>query len=227
MRKLGGLQCISEERDPQGPWLILFHGYGADASDLASLSDLLDLPRLNLLFPNAPLEVPIGPGWTGRAWWNIDMARIQRDAEQGIERDTSMEKPAELPRTRESALKMIRELGVPWGKIILGGFSQGGMLATDLAMTAPEQPLGLALLSTALINKDEYKTMAAKRAGLEFFQSHGELDPVLRLVNAQRLETLLTQAGLKGRLEKFRGGHEIPYPVIEKLKAYLKSRVEA
>lgn len=226
MRKLGGLDCISEERDQNAPWLVLFHGYGADAGDLASLSDLLQPLECNMLFPNAFLEVPIGPGWTGRAWWQIDMARIQRDAEEGIARDTSVEKPMGLPVAREKAMKMIAALGVPWTKIILGGFSQGGMLATDLALHAPETPRGLVLMSTALVNKEEWKPLVAKRAGLEFFQSHGEMDPVLSFTNGQRLETMLTQGGLKGRVDKFRGGHEIPMPVIQKLNEYLRRRVQ-
>lgn len=222
MRKLGSWSAIETKNDENAPWVILFHGYGADAGDLAPLADLIPTQKpWNFLFPQAPLEVPIGPGWTGRAWWNIDMARIQRDAEQGIERDTSLESPPSLPKIRESAMDMITRMGVPWERIVLGGFSQGGMLAVDVALHAPESPLGLAILSSALINKEAWKAKAPQRAGLPFYQSHGQQDVVLAHKNAQRLETLLTQGGLKGSLRTFRGGHEIPMPVLQELGQYL------
>jgi phospholipase/carboxylesterase len=224
MRKLGSLQCLDLVQDEQAPWVIMFHGYGADASDLSTLGDMIPTKtRFNYLFPNAFLEVPIGPGWTGRAWWNIDMARIQKDAAEGIERDTSDEIPKDLPVARAKAMKMIEELGVPWDKIILAGFSQGGMLAVDLALHAPVQPKGLAILSGALVNKVEWKGIVKNREGLPFFQAHGDKDPVIPFRNASRLESLLTSGGLKGSLSRFSGGHEIPPLMIQKLAAYLDS----
>ena len=126
---------------------------------------------------------------------------------------------------REKAFQMIKAMNVPWNRIILSGFSQGGMLATDLALHAPESPLGLALMSTALINKNDWKAAAVNRAGLPFFQSHGDQDMVLPYKNASRLETLLIQAGLKGSLMRFPGGHEIPPQVMERMGAYLNSRL--
>lgn len=222
MRKLGPLQCLDLVQNPDAPWVILFHGFGADANDLASLADVIPVSKTcNFLFPQGPLEVPIGPGWTGRAWWTIDMDRLQRDAQLGQDRDMGAEKPTGLPAAREKAFKMIEALKVPWNKIILGGFSQGGMLAVDLALHAPEQPLGLVVLSSSILNKEEWKAKIAQRKDLPFYQSHGENDAVLSLKNAQRLETFLTQGGLKGRLQKFPGGHEIPAPVISRLGSWL------
>ncbi len=222
MRKIGPVQALDLVRDPDAPWFILFHGYGADAFDLQPLGDLIRTSKdCNYLFPQGGLEVPIGPGWSGRAWWPINMERLQNAQAGGGEWDTSNERPEILPQVREKAFKMIEALKVPWNRIVLGGFSQGGMLAADLALHAPENPLGLVLMSTALINKPEWKEKAPQKKGLTFFQSHGDLDPVLTLKNGQRLETLLTQSGLKGSLLKFKGGHEIPAPVLERLGLYL------
>lgn len=226
MRKLGSLQAMEVMNDIDAPWVILFHGYGADASDLHSLADFIPVNGpVNYLFPQGNLEVPIGPGWTGRAWWNIDMAAIQRDAAAGVERDTSDQIPTGLPKARELALGLINRLGVPWNKVILGGFSQGAMLAVDVALHAPENPAGLAILSGSLVNKVEWASKAPARAGLEFFQCHGKSDSVLPFKNAQRLETLLTQAGLKGRLQGFAGAHEIPPDSVRQLGAYIQKRL--
>lgn len=227
MRKLGRLKCLESVSDAtNAPWVILFHGYGADAADLASLTDLIPTQTpLNYLFPQGPMEVPIGPGWTGCAWWNIDMAAIQRDISMGVERDTSDQTPEGLSQARSMALGMVEALGVPWDRIVLGGFSQGAMLAVDVALNAPAPPAGLAILSGSLINKSEWKNLAPGRKGLSFFQSHGRSDLVLPFKNAQRLETLLTQAGLSGKLEVFEGAHEIPATVIARLGSYLDGRL--
>lgn len=235
MRKLGPVEALDIIQDPQGPWVILFHGYGADAGDLASLADVLPVKKpCNFLFPQGFLEVPIGPGWTGRAWWELDMMKLQRDIEAGVERDTGAEVPAGLGKARQKAMAMIEALAktlnapqnkIPWDRLILGGFSQGGMIAADLALHAPEKPRGLVLLSTAIINKAEMKKIAPSKAGLEFFQSHGDQDMVLSHKNAARLETLLTQSGLKGKLRTFRGGHEIPAGIITELGAWLDQRL--
>lgn len=224
MRQLGKIHCQEINHDDNAPWVIFFHGYGADANDLFSLGEIISTKKtFNWLFPNGYLEVPIGPGWTGRAWWNVDMMEIQRAAERGEHRDFSNDTPKGMDKAFELASEMIRQLKVPWNKVILGGFSQGAMLATELYLRAPEAPAGLIIMSGTLVHQEEWKKYAPHRAGRRFFQSHGELDPILGYKQAQKLETLLTQNGMKGSLMGFRGGHEIPMPVLTKIGTYLNS----
>ena len=80
MRQAGPLQAIEVYNNPDGKWVILFHGFGADAADLASLADQFDFQKpCNWLFPNGPLNVQIGPGVTGRAWWSIRLSELSGD----------------------------------------------------------------------------------------------------------------------------------------------------
>lgn len=214
--------CENPAQEDSATHLILFHGYGADAYDLRSLHEVIKAKGpTHFLFPQGVLEVPIGPGWTGRAWWNIDVEALQRAAMNGTPRDLSIEKPEGLEKLRPRIFEMIDALRVPWNRIILGGFSQGAMLATDLFLRAPEAPKGLVILSGALLNKDEWKKLAPNRTGSSFFMSHGSHDQVLAHKGAAQLETLLVQSGLKGSLMTFSGGHEIPMNVIDKLNQYL------
>lgn len=224
MRQLGKVNCLEINNDDNAPWVILFHGYGADCDDLFSLGEMISTKKtFNYLFPNGTLEVPIGPGWTGRAWWPVDMLEIQRAAEQGTHRDFSGITPPGMDKAYAAAQEMIRQLKVPWNKIILGGFSQGAMLATELYLRAPETPAGLVIMSGTLLHQEEWKKLIPQRAGQRFFQSHGQLDQVLGFKQAQQLETLLTQNGMKGNLIGFRGGHEIPAPILMKVGEYLNS----
>lgn len=214
----GPLQTNEIMGDEKKPVIILFHGYGADAFDLAALAEVTPgLSDWTWIFPQGPSEVPIGPGWTGRAWWPLDLEKLTSL------RDISLESPESLPGLRKKVLAMIATLKRPWSEIVIGGFSQGGMLAADVALHAPENPRALVLLSTALINKAVWQPMAAQRKGLPFFQSHGMQDTVLDLKNGQRLESFLVSQGLKGKLRQFPGGHEIPMPVLREMGEFLQS----
>lgn len=222
-RQSNSIKCIEQMLENSDEWVILFHGYGADAYDLKSLAEVITPAKpSNWLFPQGILQVPIGPGWSGRAWWNIDLEALQKRQAQGANIDLSDEKPAGLAQARTLALEMIENLKVDWSKITLGGFSQGAMLATDLFLHAPKTPKGLILFSGALINKEEWKPLIPNRAGSRFFISHGTQDPVLPHRSAQQLETLLNSGGMKGGLLSFQGGHEIPMIAINKVNDYLK-----
>lgn len=220
MRKLAKVYCLDEYQDDNAPWVILLHGFGADASDLEPLKDHVPTgEKLNWLFPQGIIDVPIGPGWTGKAWWSLEL--------KTLDIDFSTLKPDGLSKAREELMKMIAALKVPWNKIFLGGFSQGAMLALDLYLHAPETPAGLILLSGTLLNKEEVKPLIEKRKGEKFFQSHGEVDSILRIKGARQLESLLNQGGMKGGLQSFPGGHEIPPQILNKLGDYIQQQVSA
>lgn len=229
MRKLATVQCLEvhpkvELKEGQQPLVfILFHGYGADAYDLQSLSQVIKTPApTHFIFPQGVLEVPIGPGWTGRAWWPIDIAALQEAALRGSPRDLSKETTPGIPELRKKIFAAIEALKTPWSHIILGGFSQGSMLATDIFLNAPENPRALVSLSGALVNKAEWKSLAPRRAGVPFFACHGKMDAVLDHRGSAQLETFLIEAGMKGKLFSFNGTHEIPMEAINKLNEFLQ-----
>ncbi len=229
MRKIGSLQALESHPRSEPPagqsaqHFILFHGYGADAYDLQSLAEVINPPEpTHFIFPQGVLEVPIGPGWTGRAWWNIDIEALQAAAMKGEARDLSKESPPSVPELRKKVMKAIEALNVPWNQIILGGFSQGAMLATDIFLHAPEAPKALVVLSGALVNKEEWKKVVSNRAGSPFFMCHGTKDAVLAHRGAAQLETFLIQAGMKGKLISFPGSHEIPMEMMVKLNEFLR-----
>jgi phospholipase/carboxylesterase len=225
MRQLGSIKCIEvPSHKDNAHLLILFHGYGADAYDLQTLSDVIETPwPTDWLFPQGPMEVPIGPGWTGRAWWNINMDAIQEAAARGEHRDLSEEYPEGLKKIRPRIFEMIEKTGIPWKRVILGGFSQGAMLATDIFLHAPETAKALLILSGNLLCKKDWVSLIKNHEGGRFFMSHGKNDAVLAHSGAARLETALTQNGMKGRLLSFAGGHEIPPQIILAARDFLKT----
>lgn len=214
------LKTFGHVQDPSAPYVILMHGYGADAQDLLPLAEAIPTKKtFNYIFPEAPLSIPLGPHWTGRAWWNINMARLQNPA---MEHDISVETPLELPQTRQMVQDMIKALNIPTEQIIIGGFSQGGMCAVDQLIMSGHKFKGLVLLSSALINKTEYKTNIAKvDSSIPCFISHGQQDTVLKIKFSDQLQSLLNSNKNPVERHVFQGGHEIPFPIIEKLGQFL------
>ena len=233
MNRFGNIKYLEEWTSPkpgQTPTkadrtVIMLHGYGADAYDLRSLAEVMNTGHnTHWIFPNGPLSVPIGPGWTGSAWWPIDMVRLQAAAAAGNVDFRAEAEPAELPKLREQFLQWIPTVEPDWKKVILAGFSQGSMLACDIFLHAPEAPLGLVLFSSALMNKQVWEAKAPGRAGSRFFQSHGDQDTILPLRVGSQLESLLVQkGGMKGSLFTFKGAHEIPMAAIERANQYMQS----
>lgn len=218
MRRAGPLEAIEVFNNPDGKWVILLHGYGADANDLASLTDFFNFSKpANWLFPNAPLSVPIGPGWTGRAWWNIKLAEL--------EGDWTERRPPDMSQAVDKVFKMISSMKFEWKDVIIGGFSQGAMLATEVFLKAPETPAGLICLSGTMLSRQEWSQVAAQRKGSQILMSHGEGDQVLPHKGSTQLQKFFEDNGIKTQFVSFRGGHEIPMQVIEKMKSYIAERL--
>lgn len=217
-RRWGPLETIEFAAPAGVPAIICFHGYGADAADLAPLAAELDLPSAaRWVFPDGLLGME---GGFGRAWFPIDESRFS-----GAPIDLSREAPRGMEQAAAAARGLLEALGTPIEDVILGGFSQGSMLALELALGAERPPRGLFLLSGTLVDEERTRARAGARAGLAFFQSHGRQDPILPYQGARRLNALLREAGLKGELLSFDGGHALPAPVLAGLGAYLGAAV--
>lgn len=202
--------------------VILFHGFGADNTDLASLAEVVDSPQsIRWVFPNGPHTVEIGPHMTGRAWFPLRLAELERD---GV--DFTKVTPDGMDPAIDKALKAVEAFrqkhGLEWNQIVLGGFSQGAMIALDVALKAPSNPAGVTLFSSSLVNEPRLRDLASKHPGLKFFQSHGTMDPLLPFALAERLDALLNESGLDGMLYSFRGGHEIPPAVLREWSSWLR-----
>ena len=108
---------------------------------------------------------------------------------------------------------------------IVGGFSQGAMLATDTVLRLEEAPAALAILSGALVGEAEWTKLMPKRRGLSILQSHGRHDPILPFQGAVLLRDLWKDAGANVEFVEFAGGHGIDGDVLERLVALIKTKL--
>ncbi len=224
LESLGPLKVLRVKGDPDAPTVVLFHGYGASAFDLYPIHEVLITDqKFNWVFPHGHLSIPLMPGYTGRAWFPIDMAALEEAIRKNDFRNFADKDPEGMDIARASAYLMLDALGIPWNQLILGGFSQGAMLATDITLRKEQTSKGLMILSGALVNESLWKDLAPQKSNLRFFQSHGEYDPILGYANAKKLEKLLRSSGLLGEFIGFPGGHEIPATVVQGMSRYLNS----
>lgn len=168
--------------------IIILHGWGANAQDLASLSPLLNLPEYQFLFPNAPFPHPYVS--TGRMWYNLESAN------QGQGLTESRQLLTEWLRSLENTT------GVPLSRTILSGFSQGGAMTLDVGLTLPLA--GLISLSGYL-----HPVTQAKTTYPPVLLAHGRYDNVVPLSAAISAKQQLMQLGVALQYHEFEMGHEV------------------
>lgn len=208
--------------------LVLCHGYGAPGTDLVPVgAELLNeqpslAERLRLVFFEAPLSLDQLGAYGGRAWWHLDVEALlgQRDWTKW-----ELATPAELPRARRQLLGALEALnratGATMATTVLGGFSQGAMLTTDVALRAEEAPAALAIFSGTLLSSVEWRERASRRAQLPVLMSHGRQDAILPFSQAERLRAVLTEAGMAVDFVPFEGPHTLWPDALEKLAKQL------
>jgi phospholipase/carboxylesterase len=214
---ISGVECLQVIGDDPSVGVIFLHGYGANMQDLFPLWEMWHAKKFNWYFPNGLLSLNMGY-YEGRAWFSIDMAKLEEAMRTGRHRDMKDAVPPELEQTLNQLEHLITELSKKHKTIILGGFSQGAMCSSHLAMRESLKIDGLVLLSGSLLAEAKFPK-AAK--AIPFYQSHGIQDPVLSVEGAKDLEQKLHSLNFQGKLETFKGGHEIPPSVIQGVKTFL------
>lgn len=104
---------------------------------------------------------------------------------------------------------------------VIGGFSQGGMLALDWALRGNQSVDGLALLSTSRLALSHWLPQRERLRNLPVFLSHGAADRDLAFAAGERLRDFLLESAVQLTWTPFDGGHEIPLVVWRGLRKFL------
>ena len=150
------------------------HGLGADGNDFVPLVSELQLPEsmsVRFIFPNAPaIPITINNGFVMPAWYDITEMNIDRkiDAAQLID-------SAEKVR-----LLVDREIdrGISSDRIVVAGFSQGGAVAYQTALTYMQPLAGLLCLSSYFATHQTI-TLNSANKNLPVMVCHGSHDPMV------------------------------------------------
>lgn len=237
-RRMADLNVVSVDMGPEPAALhvVLCHGYGAPREDLVGLAQPVlqalapqHRTRVRFHFPGAPLDAP---GGGGGAWWQLDMERLFHLAQGGASavgarRQEIPEGAAKARRAVQATLAaLLLQEKTTLDHVVLGGFSQGAMVTTDVTLRLEEAPAGLCILSGTLLMEQEWRPRAKARAGLPVVISHGTQDPLLPFADAEALRDLLKDAGMRVNWVPFNGPHTIVPPALAALAQMVTSLLE-
>ncbi len=229
---IGGLNCyVSQSSATPKSVVILCHGFGAPGSDLVPVADEMIHANgaiaegVQFVFPAAPIEMEFGGD--SRAWWPISMSQFEDLAQPEAARRIAEFIPDELESSHQSIVAIIghfcQQHQLPKNQIIIGGFSQGAMLMTDVFLRSGLELGGLIDWSGCVINQMAWKLALENSKPGNIVQTHGYLDPVLPFKMGTALRDLLQQRHHVDFFA-FQGYHQIPLQAIQ-LSAKLIERL--
>ena len=213
------LHCVYEpEGEGPHPTILALHGRGANATDLLGLAPHLCGGAFRVICPQAPLEVPLGPGMTGYAWFPMST---------GGEIDTAAFLSAR-DRLRAFVDQCAGRYSLGSGKLVLLGFSQGGGMAYSLGLSEPDRFAGMCILSSWLREGTLSALGVADRVdSLPTLVHHGKRDELIDLERAKHSITLLKKLHVPVDYTEYDMGHEITSRSLADLSGWLQDKVLA
>lgn len=191
------------------PLVVIMHGRGADANDLADIAPYIDGPAgYRFVFPNAPNRWEAAPGMTfGFTWFD------------GLPPDsTSLGKAREkLAEFLDAALK---RFPTPKGKVVLAGFSQGALMALDVGLRRSDLA-GIVAMSGALDERE----LPPLRKEQRILIVHGTSDEMINVNMARRARRVLEQNGLDPEYHEFPMGHQVTQESLDRVAEFVMSCV--
>ena len=198
--------------DPQGI-LVLFHGRGADENDLFGLLDALDPDRRLVGFTPRGPQSYFPPG--GAHWY-----RLQRVGYP--DPDTFLQSYALLGEWLDA---VTAEVGIGLDRTILGGFSQGAVMAYSMAFgpSRPE-PAGVIAFSGFLPEVPGFDLDLADRRGFPVAIGHGTADQVIPVEFGRAARKRLEAAGAEVMYSESPIPHTIDPDFVVELRPWVVAR---
>ena len=190
------------------PAIVMIHGRGADANDLADLAPMLDTPPgCRFVFPNAPRPFEAYPGMTfGWTWF-----------------DGWPPESKSVAASRSILLRFLEELTerYPTTKLIISGFSQGAMMALDVGLRRGVD--GIIAMSGGLYEPD--LPDLRERSTTPILLVHGTEDDVVPVKYARRARLVLEDAGFPVEYHEYPMAHQVVMEEVGIVKQFIAKRV--
>ena len=204
MTRLTDLPMQFLERAPEtpgaDPWLlVLMHGVGSNEQDLFGLA-----PYVPAHFHVLSLRAPSPMGPQAHAWFQFT---VDRNGTRHIDVAQERESRALLGRT---LAQVQQQLGIAPGRTVVGGFSQGGIMALSQLLTQPQSLRAAMVWHSRLL--PEVRTLQAEDAqfaGKSLWISHGTYDNVIPLTSAHAMRSHVEPLPLALDYREYASAHEI------------------
>lgn len=199
------LSCIEvEPTQKANASVIWLHGLGADGNDFVPIIPELKLPeslQVRFVFPNAPsIPITINAGHVMPAWYDI----IEIDIERKVDNSQLLVSADQIKRLIDREI----DRGIPSNKIVLAGFSQGGAVSYQTALTYMQPLAGLLCLSTYFATHDIITpNIANKQLPIQIM--HGTRDPMVPAAQGEKAHQLLITMGYKTDYKTYPMEHSV------------------
>jgi phospholipase/carboxylesterase len=197
--------------------IIVIHGLGADGNDFVPIARELDLSSVGpvrFVFPNAPvMKVTVNGGYPMPAWYDIAGPGHPED-EAGLRASLA---------TIEGLIAREKARGIPAGRIVVAGFSQGCAMALLTGLRHAERLAGIVGLSGYL--PLAATTAAERHAGnhdTPIFLAHGSRDGVVAPARAAATRKVLTDLGHDVEWHEYPIEHTVSMEEIADLQSFLR-----
>lgn len=200
--------------------VIWLHGLGADGHDFEPIVPELGLPNTRatrFVFPHAPSQpVTINGGMVMRAWYDIRSPSLPGEPdESGIRRSESM---------LRDRLNTEMARGIPSDRIVLAGFSQGGVIALQTGLRFERRLAGILTLSTYLPMFEATRREAhAANESTPIFIAHGRDDPLIPIEAAKDSSDFLTALGYSLQWFEYAMPHSVCPEEIRDIAGWLSA----
>lgn len=233
--RIESLDCIVVDGGPDPKIaVVICHGYGASYDDLAPLSgewiSMLgdQAEAFRFIFPDAPNSLAELGMPQGRAWWPINMAQLAEAVQADSFEELHDHQPPGISEARAALCETIQtvqsELGGVETPLVLGGFSQGAMLAMDASLRgAIASPQVLFQFSGTVICRPQWQSALSRLSDTSVFQSHGKIDPILPYSSAVALHEMLQDAEIETDFHSFMGPHTIDVESVTRTAEMLRA----
>ncbi len=195
------------------PTVIAMHGWGASAHDLFGLAPMIHGGEALVLCPQGPIRMQTGPQTVGFGWFPL--------SEGGPPDPVAMVTAS--AQLRDFIDRACEVHPVDRDRILLMGFSQGGVMAYDLALAEPERFAGLVALSSWL--PGPMASRASRGPALEALPTlviHGTKDPMIAIERMHESLAHLRELGMQPAHGEYEMGHEISQQSLRDLLGWLE-----
>jgi len=198
------------------PTILLLHGWGASAHDLIGLAPILHGGRAIVLCPQGPVALQTGPNMVGYGWFPLSQGRPPD--------------PTAI-RMAQGLIEIFiddacERYPVDRSKLVLAGFSQGGFMAYQIALSDPARYAGLLALSSWLPSElAEQITPQPAHAALPTLVIHGSKDPMIPIERAYASRDALLRLKVPTVFREYEMGHEIRPEALREIVGWLEQKV--
>ena len=209
-------QILVEPAEAATGAVIWLHGLGADGHDFLPVVAELDLPPgLRFIFPHAPVRpVTINGGAEMRAWYDIDMSAPL----QGTE-----DIRASAARLEQLVQAQV-DAGIAANRIVVAGFSQGGVIALQHGLRSNRKLGGVMALSTYVHDHEHLiDEITLDSIDAPIFMAHGIGDPMIPITRAITSREALLGLNYQVEWHEYQMGHQVCIEELHDISVWLQS----